>query len=119
LFESTKGKDTLSLLYLGEVDGIGGEPHFLVHDSNGQRLVDKRLKAKATILPGHKEALAVLLDWVERYEYIASVLPDYAGSKADGRVIIAHIGNGASMCALLSPFQPRSDDFWLTAAGGE
>jgi acetate kinase len=34
------------------------------------------------------------------YEYIASVLPDYAGAIADGRVVVAHLGNGASMCAL-------------------
>jgi acetate kinase len=34
------------------------------------------------------------------YEYISSVLPDYVGSRADGRVIVAHLGNGASMCAI-------------------
>ncbi len=34
------------------------------------------------------------------YEYIADVLPHYLGSRADGRVIVAHLGNGASMCAL-------------------
>ncbi|SFT01646.1 acetate kinase [Sulfitobacter marinus] len=34
------------------------------------------------------------------YEYIASVLPQHLGSQADGRVIVAHLGNGASMCAM-------------------
>ena len=34
------------------------------------------------------------------YEYIASILPKYAGDIADGRVVVAHLGNGASMCAL-------------------
>jgi acetate kinase len=34
------------------------------------------------------------------YEYIASVLPKYLGDAADGRVIVAHLGNGASMCAM-------------------
>jgi|SRR5579864_7144029 len=34
------------------------------------------------------------------YEYIASVLPQYDPSVAAGRVIIAHLGNGSSMCAL-------------------
>ena len=34
------------------------------------------------------------------YEYIASVLPDYLGDSADGRVIVAHLGNGASLCAM-------------------
>ena len=34
------------------------------------------------------------------YEYIASVLHDHLGAGADGRVVIAHLGAGASMCAL-------------------
>lgn len=34
------------------------------------------------------------------YEYIASVLPDVAPDVADGRVIVAHLGSGASLCAL-------------------
>ena len=34
------------------------------------------------------------------YEYIASVLPDQAPEIADGRVVVAHLGNGCSACAL-------------------
>jgi acetate kinase len=34
------------------------------------------------------------------YEYIASVLPDVAPAVASGRVIVAHLGSGASLCAL-------------------
>lgn len=34
------------------------------------------------------------------YEYIASVLPDYDLRAAEGRTIVAHLGNGASLCAL-------------------
>jgi acetate kinase len=34
------------------------------------------------------------------YEYIASVLPEVAPDIADGRVIVAHLGSGASLCAL-------------------
>jgi acetate kinase len=34
------------------------------------------------------------------YEYIASVLPMHIGDKAGAKVIVAHLGNGASMCAL-------------------
>ena len=34
------------------------------------------------------------------YEYIAGALPDHLGPLADGRVIVAHLGNGASMCAM-------------------
>jgi acetate kinase len=34
------------------------------------------------------------------YEYIASVLPEVAPRIARGRVIVAHLGSGASLCAL-------------------
>jgi acetate kinase len=34
------------------------------------------------------------------YEYIASVLPEAAPEIADGRVIVAHLGSGASLCAM-------------------
>src|SRR5204863_5097795 len=34
------------------------------------------------------------------YEYIASVLPEVAPDIAAGRVIVAHLGSGASLCAL-------------------
>jgi acetate kinase len=36
------------------------------------------------------------------YEYIASRLPEVAPDAASGRVIVAHLGSGASMCALSS-----------------
>jgi acetate kinase len=36
------------------------------------------------------------------YEYIASVLPEVAPEIAEGRVIVAHLGSGASMCAMRS-----------------
>ena len=35
------------------------------------------------------------------YEYIAQTLPEVAPEIASGRVIVAHLGSGASMCALL------------------
>jgi acetate kinase len=34
------------------------------------------------------------------YEYIASVLPQYDARSAAGRVVVAHLGNGSSLCAL-------------------
>jgi acetate kinase len=34
------------------------------------------------------------------YEYIAGVLPEYLGAAADRRVVVAHLGNGASLCAM-------------------
>ena len=36
------------------------------------------------------------------YEYIADVLPQHLdAARANGRVIVAHLGNGASMCAMV------------------
>ncbi len=35
------------------------------------------------------------------YEYIASVLPDILGPEgAEGRIVVAHLGSGASLCAM-------------------
>jgi acetate kinase len=34
------------------------------------------------------------------YEYIVSVLPEHLGNGADGRVVVAHLGAGTSMCAM-------------------
>ncbi|MBL8482192.1 MAG: acetate/propionate family kinase [Rhodocyclaceae bacterium] len=34
------------------------------------------------------------------YEYIAGVLPQHLGARAGGRVLVLHLGNGASWCAL-------------------
>jgi len=34
------------------------------------------------------------------YEYIAGALPEHAPEIASGRVVVAHLGSGASMCAL-------------------
>ena len=33
------------------------------------------------------------------YQYIASTLPQFLGARASGRIIMAHLGNGASLCA--------------------
>jgi len=34
------------------------------------------------------------------YEHVAGKLPELLGNRADGRVIVAHLGNGASLCAM-------------------
>jgi len=34
------------------------------------------------------------------YEHIANALPQALGPRAEGRVIVAHLGNGASLCAM-------------------
>ena len=35
------------------------------------------------------------------YEYIASILPEVDPEAAKGRVVVAHLGNGASMCGMM------------------
>jgi acetate kinase len=219
LFASTSGVDTLSLVYRGEVEDLGREPHFLVYNAIGQRQGDEQLSAKAAI--SHEEALGVLLEWLERheaglrliaaghrvvhggtlfaapalvdaavlthleqlvplaplhqphnlaairavarikptipqvacfdtafhhtqppvaqafalprdltalgvkrygfhglsYEYIAHVLPRFVGTRPDGRVVVAHLGSGASMCALRGR-ESRATTTGLTALDG-
>lgn len=34
------------------------------------------------------------------YEYIAESLPQHLGDRAEGRVVVAHLGSGASLCAM-------------------
>jgi acetate kinase len=51
------------------------------------------------------------------YEYIASVLPRVAAEIATGRVIVAHLGSGASVCALKDG-QSIDSSFGFTALDG-
>jgi acetate kinase len=51
------------------------------------------------------------------YEYIASILPRVAPSIASGRVIVAHLGSGASVCAMKSGRSVDSS-FGFTALDG-
>ena len=58
--------------------------------------------AQAFALPRH-----ISLSGVKRYgfhglsyDFIARVLPEHLGNAANGRVVVAHLGNGASMCAM-------------------
>jgi acetate kinase len=34
------------------------------------------------------------------YEYLAGILPQHVGDRANGRVVVAHLGHGASLCGL-------------------
>ena len=51
------------------------------------------------------------------YEYIAQRLPEVAPAVAGGRVIVAHLGSGASMCALANGRSVESS-FGFTALDG-
>lgn len=50
-------------------------------------------------------------------EYVASVLPEVAPEIAQGRVIVAHLGNGASLCALAAG-RSVDDTLGFTALDG-
>ena len=50
------------------------------------------------------------------YEYIARVLPQHT-AKANGRVIVAHLGNGASMCAMVG-LRSQGTSMGFTAIDG-
>lgn len=34
------------------------------------------------------------------YQYIASIMPNYLGENANGKIIVLHLGNGSSICAM-------------------
>lgn len=62
-------------------------------------------------MPYEEQVYALPTAWIDKgirrygfhglsYEYIASILPDHLGDRADGRVLIAHLGHGVSLCAL-------------------
>ncbi len=51
------------------------------------------------------------------YDYIASVLPDHLGTRAESRVVVAHLGNGSSMCAMTDR-QSRATSMGFTALDG-
>ncbi|KAF0163173.1 MAG: acetate kinase [Rhodocyclaceae bacterium] len=52
------------------------------------------------------------------YEYIAEVLPQHlVDGRANGRVIVAHLGNGASMCAM-KDLKSQASTMGFTAVDG-
>jgi len=51
------------------------------------------------------------------YEYIAQALPRYDARAAAGRVVVAHLGNGASMCAIAGG-RSIASSMGFTAADG-
>jgi len=80
--------------------GMPGVPQVACFDTSFHR----GLAAVAELVPLPKE---IRLAGVQRYgfhglsyEYIASVLPDVAPEIARGRVVVAHLGSGSSLCAL-------------------
>lgn len=51
------------------------------------------------------------------YRYISEILPKLIGEKANGKIVVAHLGQGASMCAL-NNLQSVATSMGLTALDG-
>lgn len=51
------------------------------------------------------------------YAHVASVLPGLLGEQADGNVVVAHLGSGASLC-LMQDLLSRDTTMGYTPAGG-
>ncbi|GAB1235187.1 acetate/propionate family kinase [Ferrigenium sp. UT5] len=51
------------------------------------------------------------------YAHVASVLPEILGDTARGKVVVAHLGSGASLC-LLDDLKSRDTSMGYTPAGG-
>lgn len=51
------------------------------------------------------------------YAYVASCLPDLLGTVANGKVVVAHLGSGASLC-MLKNLQSIDTTMGYTPAGG-
>ena len=51
------------------------------------------------------------------YEYVSRQLPSLLGERAHGRVVVAHLGNGSSACALLDG-QSKASSMGFTAIDG-
>jgi len=79
-------------------------------------------------IPDERQAYA-LPDWITRqgvrrygfhglsYEYIASVLPTVDRRAAEGRTIVLHLGNGASLCGMKGG-RSQGSSMGFTALGG-
>lgn len=51
------------------------------------------------------------------YEYIAAILPRHLGKASEGKVVVAHLGNGASLCAMEGR-ESRATTMGFTALDG-
>jgi len=51
------------------------------------------------------------------YEFIAEILPEHLGERSEGKVLVAHLGNGASICAMEGR-RSRATSMGFTALDG-
>ena len=96
----------------GQVEGLGAAARtparIEIADAQGRRLIEQPIAGH-----DHHSAMAAIHDWFAAhvgseatfahglsYEYIMSVMPRVAPECAGGKLIVAHLGNGASMCAI-------------------
>jgi acetate kinase len=82
------------------LNNFPGLPQVACFDTAFHRAHDKLADHYAIPLRLHEEGVRRYGFHGLSYEYIAKKLPEVAPDIADGRVIVAHLGSGASMCAL-------------------
>lgn len=74
--------------------------HMACFDTAFHTTIDKRARSYAIPRRYTQEGIIKYGFHGLSYEYIASVLPEMLNDKANGKIIVAHLGNGASMCAM-------------------
>ena len=62
IFATERKNKSLTLVYRGEIAGIGTQPHFFVIDNTGKRSAEEHLTADTL---NHEDALLVLLRWLK------------------------------------------------------
>jgi acetate kinase len=81
-----------------------------------------------TVIPNLAQAFALPRKFAEQgvrrygfhglsYEYISTVLPGFDPEASKGRTVVAHLGNGASMCAMMD-LKSRACTLGFTAVEG-
>lgn len=77
-----------------------GMPQVACFDTAFHRTAPEVEQAFALPFPLYEEGIRRYGFHGLSYEYIASVLPERAPEVASGRVVVAHLGNGCSACAM-------------------
>jgi acetate kinase len=121
--------DGLKQVYRGQVDGIGVAPTFFAKSADG-KVMDEQTSSNSPE-HNHENLMVHIIDWIRAhrqalglallalprdliregvyrygfhglsYEYIARQMETVDSEAAKGRVAVAHLGSGASMCGML------------------
>src|SRR5207248_701443 len=130
----SKNADGLALVARGQAEGLYTSPRFVAKDHSGAVINEKAWGDGISL--GHGGALDHLVAFVRErladhrlvgvgrdgfhglsYEYITSVLADYDARASAGKVVVLHLGNGSSMCAIANG-RSMASTMGFTAADG-